>query len=352
MTKILLCIGHLSPFGATFLREIVNIDRFQVKAVLIADLSLYLRFTRKLKQSDQLESEKSFRRNYKKETRALLTFLREHIPQAALYFCSEITEKTVVNLFQKHELVFSAAFPAIFTAELLAIPVRGTVNFHPSYLPRCRGAHPVYWTIASGEPFGGLSAHLMTTRIDAGPIIVRKKINFDPESVTYEELYQMVLETIKPVLTKTADFFEKGLIPENQDEDRKTYFRENLAIHQKIHWNKESAGRISAKIRAGGAFAFYRGEKIWLTAILNMKEKTPFVTNHYDHLLEAGTIAKVQASTIWVRTLDQYIKVRFHRRKTVEHVLISRLESVGLLRLTPRFAFLQNRIIEIGEILQ
>lgn len=352
MIKVLLCTGHLSPFGISLLREAIKIGLFDIKTILIPDLSLYLRFTRKLKRCDRLEGEKRFRKNYKKETRSLRIFLREHAPQTALYSCSDITDRTVADLFQQHELVFSAAFPAIFTANLLAIPARGIVNFHPSYLPRCRGAHPVYWTIASREPFGGLSAHMMTTRIDAGPIIARQKIDFDHDGITYKELYQMVLQAIKPVLIETAGFFENERLPKNQDEEQKSYFREDLAIHHKIQWDKEAAGQISAKIRAGGAYAFYRGEKIWLTAMLNLKERTPFVTNHFDPSLKAGTIVSVQASTLWIRTIDQYIEVCFHRRKTLEHILISGLESVGLARLTPRFAFLQNRVIEVGELLR
>jgi hypothetical protein len=45
-------------------------------------------------------------------------------------------------------------------------------NLHPGYLPWGRGYYPVFWAIWEGE-CAGASLHLMTERVDAGPIVER-----------------------------------------------------------------------------------------------------------------------------------------------------------------------------------
>ena len=69
------------------------------------------------------------------------------------------------------DLLISAAYPQIFSSELVAIPKTGSVNFHPSLLPKYRGAHPHFWAIANGEQSSGITAHFMTGELDQGDII-------------------------------------------------------------------------------------------------------------------------------------------------------------------------------------
>jgi len=76
---------------------------------------------------------------------------------------------------EKYDLFICAAYPQILSKNLLEIPERGVINFHPSVLPRCRGAHPHYWALSEGERFGGITAHFMTEKIDDGDIIAQTK---------------------------------------------------------------------------------------------------------------------------------------------------------------------------------
>lgn len=45
------------------------------------------------------------------------------------------------------------------------------VNFHPSVLPQYRGAIASYWVLRNGEKKTGFTLHIITTKIDSGPIL-------------------------------------------------------------------------------------------------------------------------------------------------------------------------------------
>jgi hypothetical protein len=47
----------------------------------------------------------------------------------------------------------------------------GTLNIHPSLLPRYRGASPVQRTLEAGDPETGVSVLFTVLKMDAGPIV-------------------------------------------------------------------------------------------------------------------------------------------------------------------------------------
>lgn len=73
------------------------------------------------------------------------------------------------------DLGVSCGFAAILPPELLALPRWGWVNVHRSYLPYNRGLDPLQWAVIDGTP-AGVSVHVMTDRIDAGPIVAQAEM--------------------------------------------------------------------------------------------------------------------------------------------------------------------------------
>ncbi len=66
-----------------------------------------------------------------------------------------------------------ATWPRKVPAPLLAAAGRECLNLHTSLLPRHRGASPLFWTYHAGDADAGVSVHLATDRLDAGPILER-----------------------------------------------------------------------------------------------------------------------------------------------------------------------------------
>ena len=75
----------------------------------------------------------------------------------------------------KPDLCITAAYGQYLPKRFLATPTYGTVNIHPSLLPRWRGASPVQRSLEAGDQPLGVSVLFTVTKMDAGPIIAQKE---------------------------------------------------------------------------------------------------------------------------------------------------------------------------------
>jgi methionyl-tRNA formyltransferase len=73
------------------------------------------------------------------------------------------------------EVVVVTAYGRILPAEVLAVPRQGCLNVHASLLPRWRGAAPIQWAIAEGDPETGVSLMQMEAGLDTGPVLAVRR---------------------------------------------------------------------------------------------------------------------------------------------------------------------------------
>lgn len=78
--------------------------------------------------------------------------------------------------------------------EVLRLCRKGVLNFHPSYLPFGRGAHPAAWAIWNEEPYGA-TLHLMDDTLDTGPILNQVSISIHATD-TSDSLYEKSLNAL------------------------------------------------------------------------------------------------------------------------------------------------------------
>ncbi|KZN44671.1 formyltransferase family protein [Pseudoalteromonas luteoviolacea] len=91
----------------------------------------------------------------------------------------DVNGSEVVELLKskKIDLLTIYYFDQILQPEVIAAPSKGVVNFHPAFLPSCRGLFPIMFSYLYNEQKYGISAHwIENTEIDAGPIIEQQKI--------------------------------------------------------------------------------------------------------------------------------------------------------------------------------
>jgi len=90
----------------------------------------------------------------------------------------DVNDPGVVARLQAYrpDVVVVAAYGQILRSGILSLPPRGCVNLHASLLPKYRGAAPIQWAIANGEPFSGVTTMYMNERMDAGDILLQKRI--------------------------------------------------------------------------------------------------------------------------------------------------------------------------------
>lgn len=69
------------------------------------------------------------------------------------------------------DVVLVAAYGQLLPPALLEIPRTGCLNVHTSLLPRWRGAAPIQWAIAEGDPETGVTLMRMDAGLDTGDIV-------------------------------------------------------------------------------------------------------------------------------------------------------------------------------------
>ncbi len=119
-----------------------------------------------------------------------------------------------------------AMYAKLIPKAILDIPTHGTLNVHPSLLPRFRGPSPVLSTILKDERKTGVSVMLLTEGMDEGPVLAQATIELEedawpPKGSEFEELLATeggdLLAEVLPL------WIEGKITPEIQDATRATY---------------------------------------------------------------------------------------------------------------------------------
>jgi methionyl-tRNA formyltransferase len=74
------------------------------------------------------------------------------------------------------DLFLVATFPILLPAEVRGLARLGSVNAHPSLLPRHRGRDPIFWTLLHGDDESGVTLHWMDDGVDSGDVIAQRRI--------------------------------------------------------------------------------------------------------------------------------------------------------------------------------
>lgn len=97
---------------------------------------------------------------------------------------------------------------AILPRVVLKIPKLGSINLHPSLLPRYRGAAPINWAIIRGETETGISVFRLTARVDAGDLLFQQAVGIGPDE-TAGELSDRLRESGADALAKVVEGLER-----------------------------------------------------------------------------------------------------------------------------------------------
>ncbi len=108
--------------------------------------------------------------------------------------------------------------------DFVTIPRHGTIQYHPSLLPRYRGPSSINWPIIRGDTQTGLSIFRPTDGLDEGPVILQKVTPIEPHdtlgSVYFDRLFPMGVQA----MLEAADLVVAGKHRESpQDESQASY---------------------------------------------------------------------------------------------------------------------------------
>ncbi len=150
--------------------------------------------------------------------------------------------------------------------EFVTIPKHGTIQYHPSLLPKFRGPSSINWPIAKGETRTGLTIFRPTDGLDEGPVILQKETPIGPEdtlgTVYFDRLFPMGVAA----MLEAADLVVAGKHTETvQDERQASYEGWFRAAEARINWANHVDfvhNLIRAANPAPGAWTTLGGKKV------------------------------------------------------------------------------------------
>lgn len=87
-------------------------------------------------------------------------------------------EKLIVRVLKNQNIgvVVLAGFMRIFTPYFTQAYKNKILNIHPSFLPAFKGAHAIRDAFEAKVKETGVTVHLVTKDVDAGPVLAQKKV--------------------------------------------------------------------------------------------------------------------------------------------------------------------------------
>jgi methionyl-tRNA formyltransferase len=212
------------------------------------------------------------------------------------------------------ELAVMAYVLQFVPEDFTVIPPHGTIQYHPSLLPRHRGPSSVNWPIILGESETGLSIFRPTDGLDEGPVILQKKVSIGPDETLgqlyFDRLFPLgvaaLLEASQLVLTSSAPAVA-------QDASLASYEGWCRAAEARVNWH-DHGDRIYNLIRGcdpvPGAWTSYKGERLQLFDA----RKTP-VRSFAQIAGAAGSIGSISDAGMSVNAHGAQISIRRVRFK-------------------------------------
>jgi len=161
--------------------------------------------------------------------------------------------------------LFAVVAFLILPRSVLAIPKQGSVNVHPSLLPKYRGAAPIQWAIINGEAETGVTIFQLSPRVDAGDVLIQEKVAIG-EDETAGELYGWMKVKGAELLVRAINgVSDSSLMPVPQTDEGVTRAPKLEKDDGRIDWTK-GAQDIRNLVRGTnpfpGAFTFWRNKQL------------------------------------------------------------------------------------------
>jgi methionyl-tRNA formyltransferase len=164
------------------------------------------------------------------------------------------------------DLAVLAFVTDIVPGKVLEVPKLGSICYHPSILPKYRGASAINWAVINGETKSGLTIFWVDAGIDTGDMLLQKEVEIGPEETTggvyFNKLYPLGVEAV----IEAVDLVAQGKAPRiPQDHSKATYDPPCDEKVAGLDWQKP--GRAVFNFIRGcdpqpGATTTFKGEKV------------------------------------------------------------------------------------------
>lgn len=206
------------------------------------------------------------------------------------------------------DLFVVVAYGLLLSATILAMPRFGCLNGHASLLPRWRGAAPIQRAIEAGDNETGVSAMLMQSGLDTGPVVNISRIEItktETAGTLHDRLASLTASCLGTVIDTAPDSLSS---PNPQSERGVTYATKITPKDTMIDWTRPAVN-LEHHIRAFAPHpkAWCNGPKgrlgIVQAQLISLPKDTPkniagrFIGSHIDGSMIIGCGSEALAIT-------------------------------------------------------
>ncbi|TEA34725.1 hypothetical protein DBR06_SOUSAS20210013, partial [Sousa chinensis] len=125
--------------------------------------------------------------------------------------------------------------------DVIDSPKHGSIIYHPSILPRHRGASAINWTLIMGDKKAGFSIFWADDGLDTGPILLQRSCDVEPND-TVDALYNRFLfpEGIKAMVEAVQLIADGKAARMPQSEEAATYEGIQKKENAEISWDQSA----------------------------------------------------------------------------------------------------------------
>ena len=220
---------------------------------------------------------------------------------------SEIVEQ--VREWQP-DLMFVVGISQLVRDEMMSIPKRGCVGFHPTFLPVGRGRAPLAWLTLDGQP-GAATFFMIDEGVDSGPIFVQETFEVAPDDYASDVERKLVAATETGLDRWLPELLSGVWNPRPQDEFLATYNGRRSIDDGLLDWY-QSSDDIHTLIRAAstphpGAYTWHQGRKliVWRAELEKHLPWRGAVGRVLHTEAERGALVQTGEGLVWL-TLVQF----------------------------------------------
>jgi methionyl-tRNA formyltransferase len=172
------------------------------------------------------------------------------------------------------DAIIVVAYGRIIPKWMLDLPRYGNLNLHASLLPKYRGAAPIQWAVANGEPVTGATTMRIDEGLDTGDMLLQRELVIAPDQ-TSEDIFPLLAAMGAPLMAETLEGLEAGTItPKKQDDTQATLAPILKREDGQVDFTRP-AMEIYNRWRGfqpwPGAYTSFRGKKLVLHQLMPME---------------------------------------------------------------------------------
>jgi methionyl-tRNA formyltransferase len=168
----------------------------------------------------------------------------------------------------KPDAIIVVGYGRIIPQWMLDLPLLGNINLHASFLPKYRGAAPVQWAIARGEPVTGVTTMKIDAGLDTGDILLQREIPIAADD-TAETLAPKLAAVGANLIVETLHGLQTGSIQPRWQNDSQATLAPILRKEDGLINFSQPASEILNRLRGfqpwPGAYSKFRGKNLQIS---------------------------------------------------------------------------------------